>query len=88
MTLTASAVVQRRLHLTASDPRLHETTLSRDMSHSGTGRYGQNEFINERFSPIPSFSLCLLPCDFSFMQAEQSDRFHIDWQRKIYSLLF
>lgn len=35
------------LHLTASDLRLHETTLSRDMSYSGAGRYSQNEFMNK-----------------------------------------
>lgn len=43
------------LHLTALDPHLHETTLGRNMKHSGTGRYGQNEFMNMGILPF-----CLL----------------------------
>lgn len=67
MTLTASVVVKLLLHLTASNPHRRESTLSADMSYSSVRRCGQNEFINERFSPhIPSPSLCLyFPSDSS-----------------------
>lgn len=50
----------------ASDPRVHETTLGRDMNNSGAGRYGQNEFMNKR---LLTFCLRLsafyFPGDFS-----------------------
>lgn len=61
MTLIVSAVVQPLLHLTDSDPHLHETTLSIDMSYEGAGRYSQNEFMNEISFPPPLPLIHLFP---------------------------
>ena len=88
------------MHLLLRFLRSSSYTLSRhrDVNDSGAGRYGSKlnswmwDFFFLFLLPcsfwVPSFSFCLhFPADFSVMKAMQSDRFHIDWPRKIYRSL-
>lgn len=89
MTLTASVVVKLLLQfnsLKSSSPWKHIKRRYELLKRAAMWSKWIHKW--EIFPPHSiSVSLPLFPQWFFFMRAEQSDRFHIDWQREIFRLL-